>query len=192
MTSEEILEIYKKHEALLQGHFLLSSGLHSDRFLQSALVMQYPHIADKVIATLAGKIYDIPCTTVVSPAVGGIRFGYELARQLKKRSVFTERVDGKMCFRRGFSLSEGEKVIIAEDVVTTGKSTKECIDAVVEAGGDVLAVTALVDRSNGSAKFDIPFIPLVTVDVLTYEPDNCPLCRQGMEVVKPGTRNIKK
>lgn len=191
MNSEEILGIYKKHHALLEGHFLLSSGLHSNRFLQSALVMQYPVIAEQVVKELANKMYDVRFTTVVSPAIGGIRFGYEFARQLKKRSLFTERVDGQMTLRRGFVLEKGEKVVIAEDVVTTGKSTRECMDAVIAAGGDVVAVTCLVDRSNGKATFDYPFYPLVTLDVQTFDPAECPLCKQGTPAVKPGSRNLK-
>lgn len=191
MTKEQILDIYKKHNALLEGHFLLSSGLHSDRFLQSALVMQYPHIADQVVGELADKMYDVAFTTVVSPAVGGIRFGYEFARQLKKRAVFTERVNETMTFKRGFALTPGEKIVIAEDVVTTGKSTKECMDAVIAAGGDVVAITCLVDRSNGQAQFDVPFYPLVQVDVSVFDPAECPLCKKGLEAVKPGSRNIK-
>lgn len=191
LTQEQILDIYKKHDALLEGHFLLSSGLHSDRFLQSALVMQYPVIADRIVTELAHRMYDVQFTTVVSPAVGGIRFGYEFARLLKKRSIFTERVNEEMTFKRGFALEEGEKVVIAEDVVTTGKSTKECMEAVKAAGGDIIAVTCLVDRSNGTAQFDVPFYPLLQIDVSVYDPADCPLCKKGLPVVKPGSRNIK-
>ncbi|PLX66174.1 MAG: orotate phosphoribosyltransferase [Denitrovibrio sp.] len=191
LTKEDILAIYKKHDALLEGHFLLSSGLHSDRFLQSALVMQYPHIAEEVVRELANKMYDLPFTTVVSPAVGGIRFGYEFARQLKKRAVFTERVNEVMTFKRGFALTKGEKIVIAEDVITTGKSTKECMDAVIAAGGDVIGITCLVDRSNGAAQFDVPFFPLMKVDVSVFDPKDCPLCKKGIEAIKPGSRNIK-
>ena len=191
LTKDQILDIYKKHNALLEGHFLLSSGLHSDRFLQSALVMQYPVIAERVVNELAQKMYDVPFTTVVSPAVGGIRFGYEFARLLKKRSLFTERVNEVMTFKRGFALEKGEKVVIAEDVVTTGKSTKECMEAVKAAGGDIVAITCLVDRSNDEAQFDVPFYPLVQVDVSVYDPSDCPLCKRGLEVIKPGSRNIK-
>ncbi|HCW92341.1 MAG TPA: orotate phosphoribosyltransferase, partial [Flexistipes sinusarabici] len=142
MTDKEIIEIYKKHDALLKGHFLLSSGLHSDMYLQSALVMQYPVIAESIINELVKKVYFMNFTTVVSPAIGGIRFGYELARLLKKRSVFTERTNGQMSFRRGFSLQEGESVLVAEDVVTTGKSTKECIKVVEDTGAKVVGVTS--------------------------------------------------
>ena len=191
MTLEEVLEIYRRHGALLKGHFLLSSGLHSDTYLQSALVMQYPVIAEQIIIELVKKLYDLQFTTVVSPAIGGIRFGYELARLLKKKAIFTERVEGKMTLRRGFSLSPDELVLIAEDVVTTGKSTRECIDAVLGTGAKVVGVTSLIDRSGGLAKFDFPFTPLVKIDVKTYSPEECPLCKSGIEVVKPGSRYLK-
>jgi orotate phosphoribosyltransferase len=192
MTLEQVLDIYKRHGALLKGHFLLSSGLHSDTYLQSALVMQYPVIAEEIISELVKKLYDVQFTTVVSPAIGGIRFGYELARLLKKKAIFTERVDGKMTLRRGFQLSEGELVLIAEDVDTTGKSTKECIDAVLQTGAKVVAVTSLIDRSGGQAKFDYPFYPLIRLEVKTYSPEECPLCKQNIELVKPGSRFIKQ
>ncbi len=191
MTNEQILEVFNKHNALLEGHFLLSSGLHSDKYLQCALIMQYPAIAERLINDLVLQTYHLDFTTVVSPAVGGIRFGYEFARQLRKRSLFTERVDELVQFRRGFMLKPNEKVVIAEDVVTTGKSTKECMKAVRDAGGDIQAVVSLVDRSSGEAQFDVPFISLLQIDVHTYDPANCPLCRQGTPAVKPGSRNFK-
>jgi orotate phosphoribosyltransferase len=191
MTEKEILEIYQRHDALLEGHFLLSSGLHSDKFLQSALVMQYPFIAEKVVAELVEKLYDKKFTTVVSPAVGGIRFGYEVARQLKKKTVFTERVDGVFTFRRGFSLEQGEKVLVAEDIVTTGKSTRECMEAIRKAGGEVIGITTLIDRSGGKAEFDVPFYPLVCLEVKTYTPEDCPMCKAGSKPYKPGTRVFK-
>ncbi len=192
MDSKEILKIYEENAALLKGHFLLSSGLHSNEYLQSERVMQYPHIASKVIGVLADKLYNIDFTTVVSPAVGGIRFGYELASQLKKRTVFTERVDGVMQFRRGFELYKGEKVVVAEDVVSTGKSTKECMEAIRQAGGEIVAVVSIIDRSKGKADFGVPYMSLASADVVSYSADECPLCAQGIELVKPGSRNFKK
>jgi len=192
MTLEQVLEIYKRHGALLKGHFLLSSGLHSDTYLQSALVMQYPVIAEQIISELVKKLYDVNFTTVVSPAIGGIRFGYELARLLKKKSIFTERVDGKMTLRRGFHLDENDLVLIAEDVVTTGKSTKECMDAVLATGARIVGITSLIDRSGGQANFDIPFYPLIQLDVKTYKPEECPLCKENIELVKPGSRFLKQ
>ena len=130
MNSDAVIKNYEEHGALLRGHFLLSSGLHSDAYLQSELIMQDPANAKKVISGLVDTLKDLEFTTIVSPAIGGIRFGYELASQMNKRTLFTERVDGVMTFRRGFTLQQGEKVLVAEDVVTTGKSTKECIKAV--------------------------------------------------------------
>ncbi len=191
MTNEQILEVFNKHNALLEGHFLLSSGLHSDKYLQCALIMQYPAIAERLINDLVLQTYHLEFTTVVSPAIGGIRFGYEFARQLRKRSLFTERVDDVVQFRRGFVMKPNEKVVIAEDVVTTGKSTKECMKAVRDAGGDIQAVVSLVDRSSGEAQFDVPFISLLQIDVHTYDPADCPLCRQGTPAIKPGSRNSK-
>lgn len=153
--------------------------------------MQYPDKVDAVIAELVVKLKDVEFDTIVSPAIGGIRFGYELARQMKKRTLFTERVDGHMTLRRGFSLAKGEKVLLAEDVITTGKSTKECINACIDAGADVIGVTCLIDRSGGKAEFDQPFIPLVQLDVKTYDPSVCPMCKEGTPAYKPGSRNLK-
>ena len=134
MNSDAVVKNYEEHGALLRGHFLLSSGLHSDAYLQSELIMQDPANAKKVISGLVDVLKDLDFTTIVSPAIGGIRFGYELASQMNKRTLFTERVDGVMTFRRGFTLQKDEKVLVAEDVVTTGKSTKECMKAVEDAG----------------------------------------------------------
>ncbi len=192
MVNKEILKIYEENGALLNGHFLLSSGLHSNAYLQSERVMQYPYIASKVISELADKLYNLDFSTVVSPAIGGIRFGYELASQLNKRSVFTERVDGVMQFRRGFELYKGEKIVVAEDVVTTGKSTKECIEAIKNAGGDVICVVSIIDRSLGKADFGVPYISLTEVNVESYNEADCPLCAKGVELVKPGSRIFKK
>jgi orotate phosphoribosyltransferase len=191
LNAEQVLELYRKHNALLEGHFLLSSGLHSDKFLQSELIMQHPYEVEAVIAELVKKLSGVEFDVVVSPAIGGIRFGYELARQMKKRTLFTERVDGTMMLRRGFSIAKGEKVLLAEDVITTGKSTKECIDACTAAGGEVVAVTCLIDRSGGKASFDQAFIPLVQLDVQTFDPSVCPMCKEGTPAYKPGSRNIK-
>lgn len=188
MNSEEIIKLYENYGGLLRGHFLLSSGLHSDTYLQSEKVMMYPEIAEKVISALPIRLEGLDFDTVVSPAIGGIRFGYELARQLKKRSVFTERVDGVMELRRGFEFKSGERVIVAEDVVTTGKSTKECMDAVKHYGGQVVAVTSIIDRSDAAVDFGVPFFPLAKVEVKTWEPSACPECKKGTKAIKPGSR----
>jgi orotate phosphoribosyltransferase len=189
MTSNEIISTYERVEALLRGHFLLSSGLHSDAYLQSEKVMMFPKVASDVIAPLVGMLKDIKFDTVVSPAIGGIRFGYELGRQVNKRTIFTERVDGSMALRRGFEVTQGERVIIAEDVITTGKSTRECMAAVESLGAVVVAIVSIIDRSNGTADFgDIPFFPLAKIEVMSYEPDSCPMCKAGGKPVKPGSR----
>ena len=190
--SNNVIEQYEKANALLRGHFLLSSGLHSDAYLQSELVMQHPNTARQIISNFKNILKDIDFETVVSPAIGGIRFGYELASQLNKRTIFTERVDGVMIFRRGFSLSKNERVIVAEDVVTTGKSTKECIKAIEDAGGIVSAVVSIIDRSGGSAGFSMPFYSLAQINVKSYEEHECPLCKEGIECVKPGSRVFAK
>ncbi|MDR2401445.1 MAG: orotate phosphoribosyltransferase [Deferribacteraceae bacterium] len=183
-----IIKIYEENNALLTGHFLLSSGKHSDRYLQSELVMMNPSAAANAVAPLVKMLNEIQFSLVVSPAIGGIRFGYELARQLGKRSIFTERVNGAMCLRRGFSVEVGEKVIIAEDVVTTGKSTKECTAAVQENGAVAVAVVSMIDRTGGAKIFDIPFLSLGAVNIEIWEPQDCPLCKAGSTPIKPGSR----
>jgi orotate phosphoribosyltransferase len=184
----DIIKIYEENNALLTGHFLLSSGKHSDRYLQSELVMMNPAVAAAAIAPLVKKVEGIAFSTVVSPAIGGIRFGYELARQLGKAAVFTERINGIMVLRRGFDIQSGERVIIAEDVVTTGKSTKECADAILERGGVVAAVAAMIDRTGGANVFDVPFFSLGAVNVETWDAADCPLCKKGSVPIKPGSR----
>ncbi|MCA1928166.1 MAG: orotate phosphoribosyltransferase [Calditerrivibrio sp.] len=190
MTEEQILSTYQRHGALLKGHFLLSSGLHSDTYLQTALVMQYPVIAESIIGELVKKVYDIPFDTVVSPAIGGIRFGYEFARLLRKRAIFTERENNEMSLRRGFTIKPGESVMIAEDVVTTGKSTLECLKVAEAHGAKIVGIVCMVDRSGGTVHFDYPFFPLVRVNVGTYNPEDCPMCKEGLPLVKPGSRKI--
>lgn len=192
MNSDAVIKNYEEHGALLRGHFLLSSGLHSDAYLQSELIMQDPANAKKVISGLKDVLKDLDFTTIVSPAIGGIRFGYELASQLNKRSLFTERVDGVMTFRRGFTLQKGEKVIVAEDVVTTGKSTKECIKAIEDAGGVVVGIASIIDRSSGKAGFTVPFYTLASIEVKSYSADECPMCKEGLPCVKPGSRVFAK
>ncbi|MDR2105518.1 MAG: orotate phosphoribosyltransferase [Deferribacteraceae bacterium] len=186
---KSIIKIYEENNALLNGHFILSSGKHSDKYLQSELVMMNPIVAAYAVAPLVEMLKSIDFSLVVSPAIGGIRFGYELARQLEKRAVFTERVNGVMALRRGFDIENGEKVIIAEDVVTTGKSTKECMAAVQERGAVVTAVASMIDRTGGAALFEgMPFFSLGAIDIETWEPKDCPLCKAGSAPIKPGSR----
>ncbi|WP_339632687.1 orotate phosphoribosyltransferase [uncultured Sneathiella sp.] len=195
MTEEEILAHYRETNALLEGHFLLSSGLHSDRYLQSAKVLMYPDraaalcraLADKVTASIGENAVDI----VVAPAMGGVIVGYELARQLDVPGIFTEREDGVFTFRRGFSLEPGARVIMSEDIVTTGKSSRECIDTIRAAGGVVVAATCLIDRSNGTADVGVPLISLMELEVNSYEPDKLPPELAGTPAIKPGSRNLK-
>lgn len=191
MTDQEIIEIYKSHSALLKGHFLLSSGMHSDTYLQSALVMQYPFMAEQLLEELAKKIYFYDFSTVLSPAIGGIRVGYEIARILRKRSIYAERVNGEMQLRRGFKIFEGERIMVMEDVLTTGKSVNEVLNIVKAQGAKPVLVSALIDRSPGAVSFDIPFIPLLKLNVLTYSPNECPLCKQDLPLVSPGSRHKK-
>lgn len=188
MTEKEVLSIFEKNKALLTGHFKLSSGLHSERYLQCALVLQYPDIAEKLSRDIAAKLKGDKIDVVVGPALGGVTLAYEVARALGVRGLFTERQDGVMTLRRGFSIKPGEKVLICEDVVTTGKSTKEVIDVVKAAGGIIVGVGSIIDRSEGSVDFGVKFASLAKIAVMTYTEGACPLCKKGIPVTKPGSR----
>jgi orotate phosphoribosyltransferase len=191
MTQDEVLDIYRRTGALLSGHFLLSSGLHSDRYLQSALVLQEPDIATRLCAALAASFKDEQIQVVIAPALGGVFVSHETARALGVRALFAERVDGELMLRRGFTIKQGERVLVVEDVITTGKSTRETIDVVRKAGGIVVAAASLVDRSGGNAELGVPYRSLVTLDVPTYNADTCPMCKAGSTPVKPGSRDLK-
>lgn len=191
MTETEILNIFRKHSALLEGHFVLSSGLHSDRYVQCALVLQDPEAAEQLCAELAAKLKHLGATAVAAPALGGVIVSYEVARALSVRSLFTERQDGAMTLRRGFSFTPGEPTLVVEDVVTTGGSTRETIVAVEQAGAKVVGVGSLIDRSGGKVDLGIPRSALVTLDVKTYKPADCPLCKAGSPATKPGSRSKK-
>jgi orotate phosphoribosyltransferase len=191
MKQDEVLEIYQKTGALLSGHFLLSSGLHSDRYLQSALVLQQPDIATRLCAALAASFKEERIEVVIAPALGGVFVSYETARALGVRALFAERVNGELTLRRGFTIKQGERVLVVEDVITTGKSTRETIEVVRNAGGKVIAAASLVDRSGGKAELGVPYRSLVTLDVPTYSAENCPLCKAGSTPVKPGSRGLK-
>ncbi len=191
MTSEQVLDIYKKTGALLTGHFLLSSGLHSEQYLQSALVLQQPDIATKLCAALAYHFKDSRIEVVIAPALGGVFVSHETARALRVRALFAERVNGELTLRRGFTIKPGERVLVVEDVITTGKSTKETIEVVKRCGGVVIAAGSLIDRSGGKADIGVPFKSLVTLDVPTYHPTACPLCKSGSTPIKPGSRGLQ-
>ncbi len=188
MTETEILGIFREHRALLEGHFILSSGLHSDRYIQCALVLQHPRIAEELCVELGPKLMGLGASVVVAPALGGVIVAHEVARALGLRALFTERQNGAMTLRRGFRLDRDEPTIVVEDVITTGKSTRETINCVEDAGAKVVGVGSLVDRSGGQVDFGVPKASLVTLKVGTYDPDNCPLCKAGTAAVKPGSR----
>ena len=176
LHDEPILEVFREAGALLEGHFLLSSGLHSPKYLQCALVLEDPARAERLCRQLARAFTDDRIECVIGPALGGIIVAYELARALGVRSLFTERQDGKMTLRRGFAVRPGERMLLAEDVVTTGGSLREVQDLVTAAGAKVVAVAALVDRTSGrDPEFGVPLASLVKVDVPTYPPESCPL-----------------
>ena len=187
MTQDEVLEIFNKHNALLTGHFRLSSNLHSEKYLQCALVLQYPDVAEKLSKELAGK-FSGKIDVVVGPALGGITLAYEVARALGVRGIFTERQDSKMVLRRGFSIAKGENALVVEDVVTTGGSTKEVIEVVKYLGGKVVGVGSIIGRSDSAIDFGAPFYSLAKVKVLSYKEGECPLCKKGIPVTKPGSR----
>jgi orotate phosphoribosyltransferase len=191
MTKDEVLSAFRRSGALLEGHFRLSSGLHSPGYLQCALVLQHPKEAEALGAALGGIVRSLGAQAVLSPAMGGIVIGQEVGRALGVRAIFAERQDGALTLRRGFTLDPGEKVIVVEDVVTTGGSTRETMDVARAAGAIVVGACAIVDRSGGKQGLDVPFHALLPMDVKTYQPDDCPLCKQGIPVVKPGSRTPK-
>ncbi len=191
MRKEKALEIFEQSGALLNGHFLLTSGLHSPQYFQCAKVLQYPATAElfclEIVKNFKGEHIDC----VISPAVGGIIVGHECARIIGCRAMFAERENGVMSLRRGFELRHDERVLIVEDVVTTGGSVQEIIELVRGAGAEPIGVGFIVDRSNGKRLFDIPAYSVFSMEVVTYSPENCPLCDQGMPLVKPGSRKIE-
>jgi orotate phosphoribosyltransferase len=191
MTEIEILNIFKKTGALLTGHFLLTSGRHSDRYFQCAKVLQYPEYSEKLCRMIADNFKNIEIDTVIAPAIGGLVVGQDLSRILNKRFIFAEREDKKLTLRRGFSIDENEKVLVCEDVVTTGGSVFEVIDIVKSSKAKIVGIGFIVDRSNGKVKFGYPQFSALKMEVIAYLPDECPLCREDIELVKPGSRKIK-
>ncbi len=182
------LKIFQDAGALLQGHFLLSSGLHSSRYLQCARALEDPQISEKLCRALGENFMNDTIDAVIGPAMGGIILAYELARALGARALFAERECGKMCLRRGFSLSPQNRVLVAEDVITTGGSVKEVIELVKTKGAQVVAVASLADRSREKIEFGVRCVSLLKLDIKNFPPENCPLCKQGIELVKPGSR----
>jgi orotate phosphoribosyltransferase len=191
MTENELLDIFRKHSALLEGHFILTSGLHSDRYVQSARVLQHPKVAEQLGAELAAKLRHLGTVVVAAPALGGILVAHEVARALGTRALFTERQEGAMVLRRGFSVEPGEPVLVVEDVITTGLSTRETIQCIEQAGGKVVGAGSLIDRSGGTADVGLPRAALITLQIQNYNPAECPLCKAGSPAVKPGSRSKK-
>jgi orotate phosphoribosyltransferase len=188
MDAAEVVERFKRSRALLEGHFRLTSGLHSTGYLQCALVLQHPREAEALGAALAALVRGLRPEAVLSPALGGIVIGQEVGRVLGIRAMFAEREEGKLRLRRGFSLEPNERVVVVEDVVTTGGSTRETIEVARAAGAQVVGAAAIIDRSGGDQRLDVPFHALATVSLPTYEPAECPLCLTGEPVIKPGSR----
>ena len=187
-TAEDILDLFRRVGALLEGHFRLTSGLHSPGYLQCALVLQHPREAEACGASIADRVRGLAPTVVLSPALGGVVIGHEVARALGVRAIFAERQDGTLTLRRGFSLDAADRALVVEDVVTTGGSTRETIEVARAAGARVVGAAAIIDRSGGNQHLDVPFHALATVSLPTYQPDACPLCARGEPVVKPGSR----
>ena len=187
MTEKEVEDLLIETSAIMEGHFLLTSGLHSPRYVEKFNVLQKPVYTEKLCRAMAEKFKDANIETVVGPVTGGILLAHETGKALGTRAIFTERENGKMTFRRGFTLHEGERVLIVEDIVTTGGSIREVIDVVKEHGGIPVAVSMLVDRSGGKATFgDVPSTALLLMDVQTYKPEECPLCKAGIPMTKRG------
>ena len=187
LSKEEILKILKESGALLEGHFILTSGLHSPQYVEKFRILEQPKYTEMLAKEIAEHFRKENITVVVGPMTGGIILAYETARQLGTRSIFTERVDGKMKFKRGFKLDENDRVLIVEDIITTGGSVNEVIEEVEKYNSKIIGLGFLVDRSNGKAKFSIPAKPLIKLDIETYTSESCPLCKSGSKPIKPGS-----
>jgi orotate phosphoribosyltransferase len=190
MQSEAVLSLFRSTGALLEGHFRLSSGLHSNGYMQSALVLQHTDHAAALGAALAAAVRPLDPQVVLSPALGGLIIGHEVARGLGVRAIFAERQDGAFMLRRGFVLGESDRVLVVEDVVTTGLSTRETIHVATAAGGHVVGAASIVDRSGGTAALEMPYHALLPIELETHEPERCPMCAKGLPVVKPGSRPV--
>ena len=190
LSENNILEIFRDTGALLQGHFLLTSGRHSNMYFQCAKVLQYPDHTEKICSIIVDYFRNYDIDTVISPAMGGIIVGQEVARQLNKKSIFAEREDRKLTLRRGFTIDPGEKVLVCEDVVTTGGSVFEVVDIVKAQGGKIAGVGFIVDRSNGKVDFGYPQKSTMKMEVISYAPEECPLCKENIPLVKPGSRKV--
>ncbi|NMM63225.1 orotate phosphoribosyltransferase [Clostridium sp. P21] len=190
-TDKMVIDTLKEVGALLEGHFLLSSGKHSDRYCQCAKLLQYPDKAEKVLKVVADKLKNVDFDIIVGPAMGGVVVSYELARQTGKPGIFAERQDGAMTIRRGFEIKKGQKAIISEDVITTGKSFLEVAEIIKGLGGEVVGISCIVDRRAEGVEIEYPLYSAVKLQIESYDKEECPMCKQGTPYVKPGSRNIK-
>ena len=190
MTRDDLVDLFRRSGALLDGHFRLSSGLHSTGYLQCALVLSQPSDAEALGRAIAERVRPLRPTVVLSPALGGVVIGQEVGRALGVRAIFAERQDGALMLRRGFVIAETDRVLVVEDVLTTGGSTRETINVAEAAGAHVVGIASIVDRSGGTARFDVPYESLLEVSLPVYQPGACPLCAQGFPVVKPGSRPV--
>lgn len=188
LTKDEVISIFEETKVLRWGHFLLTSGLHSDNYMQCAQILQFPHYTEMLCRDIAEYFSGDGVETVIGPALGGITIAYEVARHLNARALFTERENGAMALRRGFSIAPGERVLIVEDVITTGGSVREVQKVVEDAGGIVVGVGTFVDRTAGEIQFGIKQISLFSQKLGAYSPEECPLCKQGIPIEKPGSR----
>lgn len=190
MDKKNILEMLKKIGVLMEGHFILTSGRHSSQYLQCARIFQYPSYGEQIASILAQAFSEDDIDIVIGPAIGGIILSYEVAKALKVQALFAERENGIMTLRRGFKIPQGSNVLVVEDVVTTGGSVKEVIELVNKAGSNVVGVGAIVDRSNGKLDFGCKFNAVISMDVPSFDKDDCPLCKQGLPAIKPGSKYI--
>ena len=191
MDKKEIISLFKKTGVIEKGHFELSSGKHADTYLQCAKILQYPQYTKKLAKEIAKLWIDADIDLIVGPAIGGIVIAYAVGDIMNVRNIFSERKEGKMKFRRSLEVKEDEKVLIVEDVVTTGGSVKEVIELVEKSGAEIVGISALVDRSSGEAELNYPFKPLVKLNVEAFEVENCELCQKNVPINKPGSKNIK-
>jgi orotate phosphoribosyltransferase len=190
MTRDELLDLFRRSGALLEGHFRLTSGLHSSGYLQCALVLQHPQHAEALGRAIGDRTRSLRPTLVLSPALGGVVIGHEVGRALGVRALFAERQDGALALRRGFVIAENDRVLVIEDVLTTGGSTRETMQVAKASGAQVVGAASIVNRSAGPPDVDVPFASLLDIALPTYEPDSCPLCAQGLPVIKPGSRPV--
>ena len=190
LTKEQIIDVLKKADVLQEGHFLLTSGRHSDKYMQCAKIFKHANYTEMLCRDLAEKFKDDDIQLVIGPAIGAITMAYEVSRHLQVENIFAERENGAMCLRRGFMIKPGQRVLVVEDVITTGGTVREVINIVKQAGGVVAGVGSIVDRTNGQIDFGTKYEAVIQVDVQSYTQEECPICKQGIPLVKPGSRKV--